>query len=411
MIDNQPVSDARQHIAAGESDVARPALARVLGFWTLTFYGVSVIIGAGVYVALGEVIARAGSAAPLSFLLAGVAAALTGLCYADLASRWPHAAGAALFAERGFRSSLMGKCVGIALTIAVGVAAASIASGAVKFAGVFIAAPPWLMVSALVVGFTALASFGVRESTGFAAIVGVIEIGGLLAAIAAGLIEAPAYDLGIFAPANAAQWSGVGAGAFIAFFAFIGFEALANMGEETRDPTRTLPRAILAAVALSIALYVLVAGAAVWGGAAGADNPLLALFEGRAAMIFALVGAIAIANGALVEIVMLSRLYFGMAKAGRAPAFLGVVNARTRTPVVATLAAGAFVLGIALFLPFERLLVISNVLTLGVFSIVNVALMRVRADPDAPPAGMPAPFWAPPLAALLTIGLAASEFI
>jgi amino acid transporter len=297
------------------------------------------------------------------------------------------------------------------LTIAVGVAAASIASGAVKFAGVFIAAPPWLMVSALVVGFTALASFGVRESTGFAAIVGVIEIGGLLAAIAAGLIEAPAYDLGIFAPANAAQWSGVGAGAFIAFFAFIGFEALANMGEETRDPTRTLPRAILAAVALSIALYVLVAGAAVWGGAAGADNPLLALFEGRAAMIFALVGAIAIANGALVEIVMLSRLYFGMAKAGRAPAFLGVVNARTRTPVVATLAAGAFVLGIALFLPFERLLVISNVLTLGVFSIVNVALMRVRADPDAPPAGMPAPFWAPPLAALLTIGLAASEFI
>ena len=409
MIDNQPVSDARQHIAAGESDVARPALARVLGFWTLTFYGVSVIIGAGVYVALGEVIARAGSAAPLSFLLAGAAAALTGLCYADLASRWPHAAGAALFAERGFRSSLMGKCVGIALTIAVGVAAASIASGAVKFAGVFIAAPPGLMVSALVVGFTALASFGVRESTGFAAIVGVIEIGGLLAAIAAGLIEAPAYDLGIFAPANAAQWSGVGAGAFIAFFAFIGFEALANMGEETRDPTRTLPRAILAAVALSIALYVLVAGAAVWGGAAGADNPLLALFEGRAAMIFALVGAIAI--GALVEIVMLSRLYFGMAKAGRAPAFLGVVNARTRTPVVATLAAGAFVLGIALFLPFERLLVISNVLTLGVFSIVNVALMRVRADPDAPPAGMPAPFWAPPLAALLTIGLAASEFI
>jgi len=203
----------------------------------------------------------------------------------------------------------------------------------------------------------------------------------------------------------------VGAGAFIAFFAFIGFEALANMGEETRDPTRTLPRAILAAVALSIALYVLVAGAVVWGGAAGADNPLLALFEGRAALIFALVGAIAIANGALVEIVMLSRLYFGMAKAGRAPAFLGAVNARTRTPVVATLAAGAFVLGIALFLPFERLLVISNVLTLGVFSIVNVALMRVRADPDAPPAGMPAPFWAPPLAAFLTIGLAASEFI
>lgn len=389
----------------------RGGLARVLGFWALTIYGVSVIIGAGVYVALGEVIARAGSAAPLSFLLAGAAAALTGLCYADLASRWPHAAGAALFAERGFSSAIMGKIVGIALTVAVGVAAASIASGAVKFVAPFIAAPPWLMVSVLVVGFTALASFGVRESTGFAAIVGLIEIGGLMAAVASGLIQAPAYDLSLFAPANAGQWSGVGAGAFIAFFAFIGFESLANMGEETRDPTRVLPRAILAAVGVSVTLYVLVAGAAVWGGAAGADNPLLALFEGRAALAFALVGALAIANGALVEIVMLSRLYFGMAKAGRAPAFLGAVNARTRTPVVATLAAGAFVLGIALFLPFERLLVVSNVLTLGVFTIVNVALMRVRANPDAPPAGMPAPFWAPPLAALMTIGLVAWEFI
>lgn len=388
-----------------------PALARVLGFWALTIYGVSVIIGAGVYVALGEVIARAGSAAPLSFLLAGAAAALTGLCYADLASRWPHAAGAALFAERGFRSSFMGRFVGIALTIAVGVAAASIASGAVKFASPFIAAPPWAMVSALVLAFTALASFGVRESTGFAALVGVIEIGGLMAAIAAGLIQAPAYDPGVFMPASAAQWSGVGAGAFIAFFAFIGFESLANMGEETRDPTRILPRAILAAVGISVALYVMVAAAAVLGGGAGADNPLLALFEGRAAMIFALVGALAIANGALVEIVMLSRLYFGMAKSGRAPAFLGAVNARTRTPVAATLAAGAFVLAIALFLPFERLLVVANVLTLGVFTIVNVALIRVRADPEAPPAGMPAPFWAPPLAALMTMALAAWEFV
>ena len=80
-------SNADKDGEANETGPERPALARVLGFWTLTFYGVSVIIGAGVYVALGEVIARAGSAAPLSFLLAGAAAALTGLCYADLASR------------------------------------------------------------------------------------------------------------------------------------------------------------------------------------------------------------------------------------------------------------------------------------------------------------------------------------
>jgi APA family basic amino acid/polyamine antiporter len=304
----------------------------------------------------------------------------------------------------------MGRIVGLALLVAIGVAAASIGSGAVKFAGAFIAAPPWAMTSALIVGFTLLAAVGVRESTGFAALVGLIEVAGLVAAIAAGIVKAPAYDLGVFVPADAAQWSGVGAGAFIAFFAFIGFEVLANMGEETRDPTRTLPRAILAAVAVSVVLYVLVAGAAIWGGSLGADNPLLALFDGPHALVFAMVGALAIANGALVEIVMLSRLCFGMAQNGRAPAFLGVVNARTRTPLAATFAAGAFVLAIALFLPFERLLVLSNVLTLGVFATVNVALIRVRKDPEAPPAGMPAPAWAPPLATLMTLGLVAWEF-
>jgi APA family basic amino acid/polyamine antiporter len=394
-----------------EQERAHQGLSRVLGFWTLTIYGVSVIIGAGVYVALGEVFARAGAAAPLSFLLAGAAAGLTGLCYADLASRWPHAAGAALFAERGFRSALMGRLVGLALLIAVGVAAASIGSGAVKFAGAFIAAPPWAMMSVLIIGFTLLAAAGVRESTGFAAIIGLIEVAGLVAAIATGLVRAPACDLAAFVPNDAAQWSGVGAGAFIAFFAFIGFEALANMGEETLDPVRTLPRAILAAVAISVILYVLVAGAAIWGGSAGDDNPLLALFDGSSALVFAMVGALAIANGALVEIVMLSRLCFGMAQNGRAPAFLGLVNARTRTPVAATFAAGAFVLAIALLLPFERLLVLSNVLTLGVFATVNIALIRVRKDPSAPPAGMPAPAWAPPLATLMTIGLVAWEFL
>jgi amino acid transporter len=385
-------------------------LARVLGVWSLTVYGVSVVVGAGVYVALGQVIARAGSAAPLSFLLAGLAAALTGLCYADLASRWPHAAGAALFVEKGFRSPLLGRLTGLALTLAVGVAAASIASGAVKFAAVFLPIPSWLALSALILAFTGLAAFGVRESTRFAALIGVLEIGGLLVAAAAGVWRAPERDLAVFLPQDAAQWSGVGSGAFIAFFAFIGFEALANMGEETRDPARATPRAILGAVAISVVLYVLVSGAAIWGGGAGHDNPLLALFEGRAALAFALVGVLAVANGALVEIVMLARLYFGMARQGRAPAIFARVHARTRTPLAATLAAGCFVLAVALFLPFERLLVLSNMLTLAVFTAVDVAAMRVRGDPQAPPSAMRAPAFAPPMAALVCAGLALSEF-
>jgi amino acid transporter len=198
-------------------------------------------------------------------------------------------------------------------------------------------------------------------------------------------------------------------GAFIAFFAFIGFEVLTNMGEETKDPTRTLPRAILAAVALSIALYVAVSAASVWAGVGGSDNPLLDLFSGQAALAFALVGAFAVANGALVEIIMLSRLFYGMARRGHAPALLGHVSERTRTPAVATLAAGGLVLAVALFVPFERLLSLANLLTLWIFTAVNLAAARVRRDPLAPPAGVKAPGWTAPLAAAMTFALAASE--
>lgn len=386
-----------------------PALSRVLGFWSLALYGVSVIVGAGIYVAIGEVGARAGAAAPVSFLVAGVAAALTGLSYADLASRWPHAAGAAAFVENGLGSAWLGRAVALALTVAVCVAAASIASGSVKYFAVFIPLPAWLMIACLVIGFTLLAIVGVRESVGFAAVLGVVEVGGLVAVIASGLVKAPEWDVTALTPALS-QWQGVIGGAFIAFFAFIGFEVLANMGEETKDPTRTLPRAILAAVALSVVLYVMVAAATVWAGAQGASNPLLSLFSGNAALAFALVGALAIANGVLVEIIMLSRLFYGMATRGAAPSFLAQVNSRTKTPVAATLVAGGLVLAIALFFPFERLLSLANLLTLAVFTMVNLAAARVRANPAAPPAGVAAPAWAAPLAALMTFALAVSEF-
>lgn len=397
--------NARSGRAASNGGVG---LSRVLGLWPLVFYGVSVIIGAGIYVALGEVGARAGAAAPASFIIAGLAAALTGLSYADLASRWPYAAGAAAFVEHGLRSPRFSQAVAVALTLAVCLAAASIASGSVRYFSIIVDLPGWLMICALVAAFTALAVAGVRESVGFAALLGVVEVGGLFAVIAAGLVKAPAWDVMALIPAPS-QWPGVISGAFIAFFAFIGFELLANMGEETKDASRTLPRAILAAIAISIVLYVAVATATVWAGSAETGDPLLALFSGEAAFIFALVGALAVANGVLVEIVMLSRLFYGMAVRGLAPLALSRVNARTKTPIPATLIAGGLVLAVALFMPFERLLSLANLLTLAVFTTVNLTAIKVRADPHAPPSGMRAPFWTAPLAALMTGSLALSE--
>jgi len=392
-----------------------PALRRVLSLWQLIFYGLGVIVGAGIYVAIGAVIERAGAAAPLSFLLAGSAAAMSGLCYAELASRFPDASGAVSYVRHGFGSDRLAVLTGAAVTLAVAVSAASIARGAVHYLAVLVEAPAQLLIIALVGSFTAIAAYGVRESVGLAAMLAVIEIAGLLAATAVGLLAAPEFHVSGMVPADLAGWSGTIAGAFMAFFAFIGFETMANLAEEVKDPSRTLPRGIIGAVAASIVLYVAVAMAVVLadGPTVGSvnGNPLIDLFEGVGASAFAAIGALAIANGVLIEIVMLSRLFYGMARNGQMPGFLGNVHRRTQTPVAATLAAGAIVLAAALLIPFEHLLVLTNAVTLAVFATVDVALWRIQRAEAVRSQRLMVPRWLPPVAAVLSFALMLTEII
>ena len=137
-----------------------PALRRVLTFWPLFFYGLGVIVGAGIYVALGEVISRAHGAAPLSFLLAGICAALTGVCYAELAGRYPEAAGAAAYVKKAFSSDILGVSVGLATTVAPAVSAAAIAQGAVSYIDDLIPVPQTLGVAFLIISFGVLSAWG-----------------------------------------------------------------------------------------------------------------------------------------------------------------------------------------------------------------------------------------------------------
>jgi APA family basic amino acid/polyamine antiporter len=405
--------DTQQDAASSlnnDSAHAHVALRRSLTVGALLFYGLAIIVGAGIYVAIGSVIDRAGAAAPLSFLLAGVAAAMTGLCYAELASRFPEASGTAAYVKQGFGSDRAAQATGVALTLAVAITGASIASGAVDYLSLLIPLPPSALIVLLVATFTLLAMAGVRESVGFAALIGAVEILGLVVAAGAGFLAAPAFDIAAMWPANLAAWQGVAAGAFIAFFSFIGFESLANMAEEAKDPRRTVPYSIVGAVLVSTLLYVAVAAALSFADRGG-ESPLIDLFQGSYASLFAAVGALAIANGVLVEIMMLARLFYGMARRKQLPAVLGRVDPRTRTPVVATLLAGGIVLATALLIPFERLLALANALTLGIFILVDLALWRIQRRHPTGDGVFVVPRWVPPVAALLAGGLILAEAI
>lgn len=385
-------------------------LHRVITLWPLLFNGLGVIVGAGIYVAIGAVIKRAGDASPLSFLLAGIPAGLTGLCYAELAGRFPEASGSVAYVRHGFGSQRLAQLTGAAMTFAVAISAASIALGAVHYLAALVPLPPALMVVLLVGGFTGIAMYGVGTGVRLAAAMGVIEIAGLVAATVAGLVTIPPGHAVAWVPLSLIGWQGAFAGAFIAFFAFIGFETMVNLAEEVKTPQRTLPLAILGAVGASLVLYIAVASAVVLADSP-VGNPLLGLFDDKGAQLFAAVASIAVANGVLVQIIMLARMFYGMAGNAQLPAVLRRVDPRTGSPRHATLLAGGIILAVALMVPFERLLAVTNTVALGVFTLVNLALWRVQRRAPAGPGVFTVSRWVPPAAALSALALLGAEIL
>lgn len=391
---------------------ARP-LKRTLGLWMLVFYGLGTIVGAGIYIVVGAVAKQAGMATPLAFLVAGLIAACTGLAYAELSARFPEAAGAAAYVAEGFKSSFAARATGLLVLVTGIVIAASLARGAAGYLAEFISVPMPALSGAFVVLFTGIACLNVRESVGLTAILTIVELLGLALVIVAGspAILSFADRAGEMIPTGTAEWAGVAAGAFLAFFAYIGFEGLANMAEEARNPKRDLPRAIILSIAISSALYASVALVVVLA------VPIDRLVESNAplALVMATSGwaapelliaiaLIAIPNGLLADLLMTARLLYGMGRRGLAPAWLTFVSPKARTPVVATLTAGAATSIFAIAVPFDDLVTATSAMTLIVFLTVNLALWRLHRKSGAY-AGLQAPQWMPPLAVAFCLGL------
>lgn len=325
-------------------------LRRALGFWVLLLYGIGTIVGAGIYVLVGTVAGKAGMSAPLAFATAGALAALTGLAYAELVTRLPEASGAVAYVHAAAKHPATAWIVGLLVLLVAIASGASIARGSAGYVQRYIDVPIWLPGAVLIVAFTGIACLRVELGARLAAICSAIEVAGLIVIIAAGadaLGTLPARAGEIW-PQDAHAWRLMAEGAFIAFFAFIGFETLANMAEETRDVARTLPRAMLAAIAAAAVLYGLVALVTVLAvppAALGASGAPLCLVIERAGMPcgqgFAALALIALANGIIVEIMLVGRLLYGMARRDLMPQWFGVVTPRSRVPVRATLDSGA----------------------------------------------------------------------
>jgi amino acid transporter len=393
--------------------LSEPTLKRDIGYSLLTLYGLGTILGAGIYVLIGEVARSAGSAAPSAFLFSALMAGFTAFSYAELASRLPRSAGEAAYVAEGFGLPTAAIAVGWAVIATGVVSAATMTRGFVGYLDLFISLPSSLVICALVGAIASLAAWGISQSLLLAGAVTVIEVAGLLlvCVVAGDSLSALPDRWSSFLPsAEAASWAGVLSGAFVAFYAFIGFEDMVNVAEEVKAPRTTIPRAIITALIVSTILYILIAVIAVLSmpaeTLAGSTAPLALIVESRGVSprIIGLIGLFAVINGALVQVIMASRVLYGLASQGLTWQRFALINGRTRTPLYATAVVAVCILLFALVFSLDRLARFTSFIALGIFVVVNASLWRLKQT-DKPKPSFTVPVWVPIAGMLLCGGM------
>ncbi|MFF5077840.1 APC family permease [Actinoplanes sp. NPDC000266] len=378
----------------------QPSLKRVMGPGLLLLFVVGDILGTGVYALTGRVASEVGGAVWLPFLIAFIVAVLTAFSYLELVTKYPRAAGAALYTHKAFGIHFLTFIVTFAVMCS-GLTSASSASKA--FASNFVEAfdLSWeegAALTAVALGFIVLIGLinfrGVGESVKLNVLLTCVELSGLLIVIGIGAwaLGGGDGDLSRLTDFTAAEgenaFFSVTAATALAFFAMVGFEDSVNMAEETKDPVRIFPKVMLTGLCITGVIYILVSISSVALVApeelGEGDAPLLKVVQAGAAgfplWIFAFITMFAVANSALINMLMASRLLYGMANERVLPRILGRVHRTRRTPWVGILFTTVIAFGLIWFADLAALGGTTSLLLLCVFTVVNIAVLVLRRD-------------------------------
>jgi amino acid transporter len=380
-------------LKAGEKNES--GLKRNISLFQAVMYGVGLILGAGIYVLLGDVAGIAGNAMWISFVIAAAVAAFTGLSYAELSSMFPKSAAEYVFVKNAFRNNLGAFVAGWLITF---VAIASAAAVAIGFSGYlasfFPQFDPVLSAIALVAALSAINFIGIRESMWMNTTFTIIELAGLAIIVAAAVLTGSfaGVDYYEMPPAAAASFplstGAILGAAGLAFFAYFGFENLANISEETKNARKTIPRALMISIAATTGVYILIVVSAIalsgWEELSSTQAPLALAAEkafGRAGVVtLSAIALFATSNTVLMMLVAGSRIMFGMSKERALPAALGRVHHARKTPGVAVVMM--MMLTVALIaLSRGSISAMANIAVFAIFmvyALVNLALIWLR---------------------------------
>ena len=394
-------------VSAMDLQAEPPRLVRSLTLTHAVLYGLGVTIGAGIYVLVGIAAGRSGMHAPLAFVGAALAMAFSAASFAELGTRMPVSASEAAYVQAAFGREWLSLGVGLLVVVTAVVSAATISVGSAGYVSVFIPVPlPWI-ISGVIFAMGIVACLATVHSVTFAGIMTLIEAGGLVLIVIAGLghgtdVVTRLPEM-LPSPGDSTAWIGIAGTALIAVFAFVGFEHLVNVAEELKEPTHTLPRALFLTLGLTALLYALVVWIAVTAvppqELARSSAPLALVFERLTGMPLVSMSAIAVVatlNGLIVHMIMIARVIYGLADQGNLPKALTKLNSATHTPILATAIGVCAILVLALAVPLEGLANLTARLTLVVFGLVNLALIVIKHRNEAPPSGaFICPRWVP----------------
>lgn len=401
--------------------MAKAELRRTVDTKLLTLYGIGNIVGAGVYVLVGKIAEPAGYLSILAFLIAALVAFCSALSYAELASRFPVSAGAAVYMHEAFRAKRLSTVVGIFLVLAGIISAATLIKGFTGYFATFVDLSPPLIMAGLSAVLLLVMLRGIKESVTVAALFTIIEVAGLIFLVGSILFFEPnavsnfaGHFTADLSALNMAAISGIMSAAFIAFYAFVGFEDMVNIAEEVKQPQKAFPRAILISMLFVTVLYIAVATVTL--GVLSPDilgqskAPLADAYQaatGNNTATIVVVSLIATLNGILANVIMGSRFLYGMSKRSWLPAWFSPLS-RRHVPARSIMIVCVLALGCAIWLPIEHLAQLTSLLLLFVFLAINISLIVIRKRTIGKSLPI-SPSWMPWVGTIATLGLLGTQ--
>lgn len=355
-----------------------------LGLFEVTVYGVGLILGAGIYAILGEAAGLAGESIFFAFLIASFVGMLTGLSYSELSSMYPKEEADYIYVRSAFDHKKLSEITAIFRIFVGVVSAAAIALAFGGYLTFFIPTSMVLLAIAIILISSAVNFYGIKLSAKINILFTAIEILGLLIIIWLGAGSWGQVDV-LQVPRGL---KGILQSSFLIFFAYIGFESLVNISEETREASKKIPQAILISIVVTTVLYILVGISAValvdWEALGQSNSPLaLVAMEGWGPEAFTVISVIALfstMNTVLITLISTSRILYGVSKDEYhfLPTVFSRVHRRTRTPHIAVLSV--CILSILFTLPGDIGVVagMANLFLLIVFVLVNASLLKLR---------------------------------